>query len=102
MAPLLNIIGNSTPCGSCADNSCTTCSTTPTAPKPRIEISRRQFGSTVLGASAAALLAGCTTKKSSESPATESSQAAPAPELAAELDVVQQSKGPIMTVLEEF
>ena len=102
MAPLLNIIGNSTPCGTCADNSCTTCGTSPASPKPRIEISRRQFGGTVLGASAAALLAGCTSKKSSETAVEESSQAAPAPPLAGDLEVVKQSKGPIMTVLEEF
>jgi L-serine dehydratase len=102
MAPSLNIIGNSTPCGTCADNSCTTCGTSPAPPKPRIEISRRQFGGTVLGASAAALLAGCTSKKSSETAVEESSQAAPAPPLAGDLEVVKQSKGPIMTVLEEF
>ena len=100
MAPLLNILGSSTACGTCADNSCTTCGTSSTLPKPN-EISRRRFGATVLGASAAALLAGCTPKKSSEDSPAESSQAAPAP-LAADLEVVKQSKGPIMTALEEL
>ena len=101
MAPVLNILGNSSSCGRCDDNSCKTCGT-PAETRPKIEISRRQFGTTVLGASAAALLAGCTEKKSAETQSAESSQAAPAPALATDLEIVKQSKGPIMTVLEEF
>ncbi len=102
MADLFNIIGSSSSCGTCVDSSCTTCGTSLAKPKPRSEISRRQFGGTVLGASAAALLAGCTTKKSADSPTGDSSQTAPAPALSPDLEVAKQSKGPIMTVLEEF
>ena len=102
MADLFNIIGSSSSCGTCVDSSCTTCGTSLAKPKPRSEISRRQFGGTVLGASAAALLAGCTTKKSAETPTEDSSQTAPAPALSPDLEVAKQSKGPIMTVLEEF
>ena len=97
MDKVLNVIGNSVSgCGGCTTSGCGTCSTT----VPKIEaptvLSRRHFGYTALAASAAALLAGC----SKQEPATEA--AAPPPALSPELNVVQSSKGPVMTTLEEF
>jgi len=61
--------------------------------------SRRGFGQTVLAASASALLTGCSTAKT---PETASAPAVPTPALSPELAVVQNSKGPIMTTLDEF
>jgi len=101
MAPLLNILGNPSSCGSCVDTSCGTCNTSSEPSSPRTDLSRRQFGATILGASAA-LLAGCTSKKAGESADTTTTETASTPALAPDLEVVKQSKGPIMTVLEEF
>jgi len=62
-------------------------------------LSRREFGYTALVASAAALLTGC----SEQQPTQTASQTAPAaPALSPDLAVVQQSKGPILTTLDEF
>jgi len=98
MKESLHVIGNSTSCGSCAKPGCGTCQSTPAAPKPESGVSRRQFGHTLLAASAAAVLAGCS-KKSEQ---TASAAPPPAPALSPDLNVVQTSKGPVMTVLEEF
>jgi L-serine dehydratase len=98
MDKLLNIIGNSEgACGSCSTGGCGTCS--PDAPKPEapVVVNRRQFGYTALAASAVALLASCSKNEPSEVTA-----APPPPALSPELNVVQASKGPVMTTLEEF
>src|SRR5689334_4213216 len=99
MKNLLNIISGST-CNDCRSAKCTTCG----SPAPKNEaaagLTRRDLGRTVLVASVGALLTACSTKEP-----TEISAAAPAPAtpaLSSDLAVVQQSKGPIMTVLEEF
>jgi L-serine dehydratase len=98
MDKLLNIVGKSEgACGSCSTGGCGTCS--PAAPKleaPAV-LSRRQFGYTALAASAAAVLAGCSKQEPAEATA-----APPPPALSPELNVVQTSKGPIMTTLDEF
>src|SRR5437899_5676535 len=98
MDKLLNRIGKSEgACGSCSTGGCGTCS--PASPKleaPAV-LSRRQFGYTALAASAAAVLAGCSKQEPAEA------AAAPLPPaLSPELNVVQSSKGPVMTTLEEF
>jgi L-serine dehydratase len=96
----LKILGASTAgCGSCKPTKCGTCGPTSEQTPARAVISRRQFGETVLAASAGAILAGC----SREKPSTAAPQpAASAPALSPDLEVVKESKGPIMTALEEF
>src|SRR3974390_566255 len=83
-------------CGSCATNTCSTCSST-TNQSP--VLSRRELGKAILGASAFVMLAGCGEKK-----APEQVKVAPEanPPLSPDLEVVKESKGPIMTTLEEF
>jgi L-serine dehydratase len=86
-------------CGSCNSGGCGTCGPSPNTSKPSVAFNRREFGYTVLAASAGALLTGCSQPK----PAEPASQLAPAaPALSPDLAVVQTSKGPIMTTLEEF
>src|SRR5437879_12376945 len=98
MDKLLNIIGKSEgACGGCSTGGCGTCS--PAAPKleaPAV-FSRRQFGYTALAASAAAVLEGCSKQEPAEAAATPLP-----PALSPELTVVQASKAPVMTPLEEF
>src|SRR5690349_4795175 len=77
MASLLNILRNSS-CGTCAP-SCKSCAPAPTAPKSESEVTRRQFGASILGASTAALLVGCTSKKSAETQTGSTSQAGTTP-----------------------
>ena len=95
----LQVLGNpKDSCGSCSTSTCSTCApSTPKVESPAV-VSRRQFGYTALAASAAAILAGCTDKQPAEAAATPPAQ----PALSPELNVVQSSKGPIMTTLEEF
>ena len=63
---------------------------------------RRAFmmRSAVVGA--AAVITGCTPKAEQQSLTATAPAPAPTPALAADLDVVKKSKGPVMTVLEEF
>ena len=98
MSKLLNVIGKSeSSCGTCTPSGCSTCA--PALPKiePPAALNRRHFGYTALAASAAALLAGCSNKEPAEA-------VAPPPQtaLSPDLNVVQNSKGPILTTLEEF
>ena len=94
----LKVIGNSEgSCGVCSTTTCSTCSTSIPKAEAATGLSRRQFGYTALAASAAAMLAGCTEKQPAQAAAP-----SPQPALSPELNVVQSSKGPIMTTLEEF
>lgn len=109
MEKLLKVLGNSgSTCGNCNSIGCGTCGPTPAKSEAPLAFTRRQWGRTVLVGSAGALLAGCSQKESpekasEEASATPAASAAPtAPSLSPELAVVQQSKGPIMTTLEEF
>src|ERR1700758_489406 len=102
MHKLLNIIGNAgSTCGDCHTTSCGTCGPTPKSETPSV-ITRRDLGKSVLVASLGALLTGCSKKE----PAEAAVQAAPTtpttPALSPELAIVKESKGPIMTTLEEF
>jgi len=102
MPKLLNIIGNAgSTCGDCHTTGCGTCGPMPKSETPSV-ITRRDLGKTVLAASIGALLTGCSKKE----PAEATVQAAPTtpatPALSPELAIVQESKGPIMTTLEEF
>jgi L-serine dehydratase len=103
MESTLKVIGNSaTGCGTCKPTGCGSCGTTPHKTETSVAISRRAFGHAVLAASAGAILTGCSAEKPPET-ASAPTPAAPAPPaLSPDLAVVQRSKGPIMTVLEEF
>jgi L-serine dehydratase len=107
MKKLLNIIGGSgSTCNSCNTAGCGTCGPSARTTDASTVLTRREWGRTILAGSAGALLVGCSEKQpaqqaSQEAPAA--SSAAPAgPALSSDLAVVQQSKGPIMTTLEEF
>ena len=87
-----------TPVNGCQDCSATGCGAREPASQPTEApgaLSRRQLGRVVAAASAGALLAGGPQSAWAQ-------QAAPASKLSPDLDVVKRSKGPIMTVLEEF
>ena len=100
MANLLKVINSSGhACGSCHTTTCGTCGTEAPKTEPRPALSRRDLGRGMLVASVSALLTGCSQKESTEKAVA----AVPdAPALSPDLAVVQQSKGPIMTTLEEF
>lgn len=98
MPTALNVIGNTvSKCGGCKPSGCHSCSPTVATLEAPSVMSRRQFGCTAIAASAAAFLAGCSPKKAEEiaSPGQDST-------LSPELPLVQMSKGPIMTTLDEF
>jgi len=99
MEKTLNVINTpASGCGTCSSSGCGSCEPTPSKTETSSGVSRRDWGRAALFASAA-LLTGCSPKESAEKAAP----AAPAaPALSPELAVVQTSKGPIMTTLEEF
>jgi len=100
MDKLLKVISPPTSsCGSCHAGGCGTCEPVSPASKSPIVLSRRQFGYAALAASAGSLLVGCSPQKTAESV---NPPAPVAPALSSDLAVVQTSKGPIMTTLEEF
>jgi L-serine dehydratase len=98
MTKLLNVIGSSVSgCSDCGSSGCGSCGTMPeTSGTPNV-LSRRQFGLAALAASAVSLI-GC--KEAHKEAPSQSVAAAPALDPA--LAVVQQTKGPIMTTLQEF
>lgn len=92
-------------CEPCKTTLCDTCGSTPSTAKTPSLLTRRDLGRTFLGASAAALLAGCSKSKSPEQasqPAAGSATPAPAPALSPDPVLVEESKGPVLTTLEEF
>ena len=88
-------------CGTCSSTGCGTCGPVPSVSQAPTLLTRRDLGRTILGASAAALLVGCSHQPPAEQ-ANLPAKSEPMPSLSPELAVVQQSKGPIMTTLEEF
>jgi L-serine dehydratase len=92
---------NESNCGSCASTGCSTCNSSVSKSDEHAPtlFTRRNFGRTVLAASAGAILAGCSTpaKKVAEVAAIADTVKKPSsfPEL-------PQQKGPIMTILSEF
>jgi len=100
MESTLKVIGSSaTGCGTCKPTGCGSCGTAPGKNETPAALSRRAFGHAVLAASAGALLTGCETQKP---PEAVSAPAPTPPALSPDLAVVQSSKGPIMTMLDEF
>lgn len=101
MEELLDEISESTgACTTCISKECGTCSTPPVELKTPTKFTRRNFGRTMLIASAGAVLAGCT--KSPDSEVAEKIADSTATTMSPDLNVVQKSKGPIMTMLDEF
>jgi L-serine dehydratase len=96
----LKVIGTSlSVCGSCASPGCDTCSPALSNRKSPAIVSRRDFGRAAVAATAGALLVGC----SKQAPIQGARQPTPEPSaLSPDLAVVKNSKGPVMTVLEEF
>lgn len=100
MQKLLHVLNTVTStCGDCHSTGCGACEPTPQIRQAPAVVTRRQFGYASFATSAAALLAGCSEQKPSE---TVIQSAPAAPELSPDLQVVKESKGPIMTTLEEF
>jgi L-serine dehydratase len=103
MEKLLNVISSpERGCGSCSSTGCGTCAPSLPETKAPAVFSRREWGRAVLTASAGAFLAGCSKNESLPENAGSSPLAPAVPALSPELEVVKQSKGPIMTTLEEF
>jgi L-serine dehydratase len=99
----LKVIGSSgTGCGTCKPTGCGSCGTEPPKTETSVALSRRAFGHAVLAASAGAILTGCSTEKTPETASAPPPEAPAPPALSPDLAVVQSSKGPIMTTLEEF
>ena len=97
----LKVLDTRSSCGSCSSTGCQTCGPVPSVSQAPALLTRRDLGRTILGASAAALLVGCS-RQSSKEQATPPTSALPLPYVSQDLSVVLQSKGPVMTVLEEF
>lgn len=97
--PLAVINSATAPCGTCVSQGCSSCSPSPQQ-KSLTPLTRRDFGYAAL-VSAGVLLTGCSKNENPVSGAQPTGAAA-APALSPDLAVVQQSKGPIMTTLEEF
>ena len=102
MATSLKVLdGVRSACGTCNSTGCGTCGPIPSVSQAPALLTRRDLGRTILGASAAALLVGCSHQPPAEQ-ANLPAKSEPMPSLSPELAVVQQSKGQIMTTLEEF
>ncbi|HEX3469637.1 MAG TPA: serine dehydratase beta chain, partial [Silvibacterium sp.] len=93
-------------CGACSTTGCGTCAPSPNKNPASAGLSRREFGYAVLIASAGTILAGCSEEKATAQAST------PAPalndgdvnavSLSPNLEIVKESREPIMTTLEEF
>lgn len=100
MGRFLNVINNTNSasgCGSCTTTACATCGPDPAIVKAPARLSRRDLGKAVLAASAGLAVAGFS-KSAAAAPQT----ATAGVPLDDTLNVVQKSKGPILTVLDEF
>jgi L-serine dehydratase len=87
-------------CNTCTSNGCDSCGSVNPKNEEQMVFSRRNFGRTILAASAGALLTSCVKPAKQVAAVAKSDSAASA--LSPTLDVVQRSKGPILTTLEEF
>jgi hypothetical protein len=98
MNKLLSVIQNAS--GGCGSSQSTGCGTCSTAAPEKITVTRRDLGAASLG-TAAAILAGCS--KPGEAPRAEATAQEQLTSTGSpDLDLKQQAKGPVMTVLEEF
>lgn len=103
MGKSLNVLNSASGdgCGTCSTSSCGTCAPAPVSEPAPVKLSRRDIGRAVIAASAGALLSGCA-KDTPKEKAVETAASPSASNVSPDLAVVQKSKGPIMTVLEEF
>jgi len=88
-------------CGSCHTSGCETCSPAPATSTAPSTLSRREFGLAALVASAGTILGGCSKEQPAERASQHAATPAPAP-LSPDPELVRESKGPVMTTLEEF
>jgi L-serine dehydratase len=104
MKDLFDLTGkNESNCNSCPTKGCNSCSSviSDSGNHAPSLITRRNFGRTMIAASAGAFLAGCSSpSKEAAAPAAKADSVMAG--LAPDLGVVQKSKGPIMTTLAEF
>jgi L-serine dehydratase len=94
---------NETDCGRCVSKGCTSCSSSNSDSENHAptKFTRRNFGRTMLAASAGAFLAGCSSPAKPVETAVAKADSS-ASGLSPDLAVVKNSKGPIMTTLAEF
>ncbi len=101
-----NVIKNAEEsCGTCNTKVCGACSSAPPKTESSSAFSRRDLGRAAFAAATASVFAGCSgpPQQTADKAAAPAAPAVPAaPGLSQDLNVVQKSKGPIMTVLEEF
>jgi L-serine dehydratase len=103
MKKVLDIISNAKDaCGGCSVTDCGPCGSAPKEPEKRNVLSRRELGRVAFAAAAVSSLAGCSGPAPADKSAPVVPAAPPASTTSPDLNVVQKSKGPIMTVLEEF
>lgn len=92
-------VGNVSGCGTCQSGGCGTCGSASEVVHPPEKPSRREFGRLALAASAGVALAGRVRAQPAPPAAEQAAQPVP---LSPNLNVVKESKGPILTMLEEF
>ena len=106
MGELLKVVNTAgSGCGGCHSTGCGTCSPAPAKTAAPATLSRREFGYAALIASAGTILGGCSKEQPAEQasqPTAPSATTAPASALSPDPELVRESKGPIMTTLEEF
>jgi L-serine dehydratase len=103
MGELLKVVNAAgSGCGGCHSTGCGTCSPAPATSAAPATLSRREFGYAALVASAGTILAGCSKEQPTEQASQPATASTSAPGLSPDLEVVRESKGPIMTTLEEF
>ncbi|MCX6285261.1 MAG: L-serine ammonia-lyase [Bacteroidetes bacterium] len=101
MERLIEVISNfDKNCGGCSSIDCTPCDSGSQNAGSRFRFTRRDFGKTVFAASATAILTGCTGSSGPKRGAASADTAKAG--LTPDAQLLKQSKGPIMTVLEEF
>jgi L-serine dehydratase len=99
MEKQLNVISNTASgCGTCQTGGCETCGPSPKKKDAPAPMSRRELArAALMGTAAAAFLTGC-----SETKSVKAQEPAPTLTVSPDLDVVQRSKGPVMTQVDEF
>jgi len=107
MSDSLHVINTAaTGCGSCNSSGCGTCSPSETKKEAPAAVSRRTFSRAAILSSAAAFLAACsetkTETKQAETKEEPASPNAPPENVSPDLEVVKESKGPVMTAIDEF
>src|SRR4051794_29473899 len=93
----LKVINTSgTGCGTCGTNACESCSPAKPKPAPAV-ISRRDLARAAFFGGAAAMITGCSKTEDTHAKATPENSS-----VSENLAVVQKSKGPVMTMVDEF